>query len=141
MYCREAKLWLAAQRGGDLSPADAVKLRDHLKECPVCEAHERHLQSLESKLTRPTVSAVPSPRLYSSISTERIMMAVERQRRITAQLEDIRTQQQTRIARLHVVGPTVVAIIFFFDWMRPIASVGTDHFSARSPGEIALVAW
>ncbi len=41
------------------------------------------------------------------------MMAVERQRRITAQLEDIRTQQQCRVARLHVVGPTVAAIIFF----------------------------
>jgi len=128
MYCREAKLWLAAQRGGDLSPADAVKLRDHLKECPVCEAYERHLQSLEPKLTRPTMSAVPSPRLYSSISTERIMMAVERQRRITAQLEDIRTQQQTRIARLHVVGPTVVAIIFFSIGCVPLLLLGLTIF-------------
>ena len=128
MYCREAKLWLAAQRGGNLSPADAVKLRDHLKECPVCEAYERHLQSLESKLTRPTASVVPSPRLYSSISTERIMMAVERQRRITAQLEDIRTQQQTRIARLHVVGPTVAAIIFFSIGCVPLLLLGLTIF-------------
>jgi Putative zinc-finger len=107
MRCREAKLWLTARRDDDLAQADAVKLQEHLKECPDCTAYEQHLHGLETKLT------VPSPRVYASISTERIMMAVERQRRITAQLEDIRTQQQCRIARLHVVGPTVVAIIFF----------------------------
>ncbi|HVB26212.1 MAG TPA: zf-HC2 domain-containing protein [Ktedonobacteraceae bacterium] len=116
MHCREAKLWLAARRDGDLAQADAVKLSEHLKECPGCqtyEEHERHLHTIETKLTMQTQQAVPSPRVYSSISTERIMLAVEQQRRITAQLEDIRTQQQSRVARLHVVGPTVAAIIFF----------------------------
>src|SRR5579863_2667277 len=128
MYCREAKLWLTARRDGDLSPADAVKLRDHLKECPVCEAYERYLQSLETKPIVPTVPTMSSPRVYSSISTERIMMAVERQRRITAQLADIRTQQQSRIARLHVVGPTVAAIIFFTIGCVPLLLLGVTVF-------------
>ncbi|MEO8970237.1 MAG: zf-HC2 domain-containing protein [Ktedonobacteraceae bacterium] len=113
MRCREAKLWLAARRDGDLAPADAVKVSEHLKECPGCQAydeHEQHLRSLETKLTTQTVQ---SPRVYSSISTERIMMAVEQQRRISAQLENIHKQQQCRVARLHVVGPAVAATIFF----------------------------
>ncbi len=116
MRCREAKLWLAARRDGDLAQADAVKLQEHLKQCPDCQAyekHEQHLYSLETKLTMQSKWTIQSPGVYASISTERILMAVEQQRRITAQLEDIRTQQQCRVARLHVVGPTVAAIIFF----------------------------
>lgn len=113
MRCREAKLWLAARRDGDLAQADAVRLSEHLKQCPDCQAYEKHLHSLETTLTMQTKQIIQSPRVYSSISTERIMMAVEQQRRVTAQLEDIRTQQQFRVARLHVVGPTVAAIIFF----------------------------
>lgn len=110
MRCREAKQWLAARRDGDLTQEDTVQLQAHLQECADCQAYERHLHSCETTLTG---QRVQPPRVYSSISTERIMMAVERQRRITAQLEDIRTQQQSRVARLHVVGPTVAAIIFF----------------------------
>ena len=116
MHCREAKLWLAARHDGDLAQTDAVKLLEHLNECPGCQAyekHEQHLHNIETKLTMQTKQAVSSPGVYSSISTERIMMAVEQQRRITAQLEDMRTQQQSRVARLHVVGPAVAAIIFF----------------------------
>lgn len=116
MRCREAKLWLVARRDGDLAQADAVRLQEHLTRCPDCQAyekHEQHLHSLETQLTLHTRQTIPSPRVYSSISTERIMMAVEQQRRVTAQLEDMRTQQQCRVARLHIVGPTVAAIIFF----------------------------
>ena len=37
---------------------------------------------------------------YSSISTERIMQAVEQQRRITQQLDHIRSKQQQKVALL-----------------------------------------
>jgi hypothetical protein len=44
---------------------------------------------------------VNSPsRLYPGISTERIMQAVEQQKRITQQLEDLQTQQKQRTALL-----------------------------------------
>jgi Putative zinc-finger len=125
MQCREAKLWLTVRRDSDLTQAEAVKLHEHLQECPDCTAYEQHLHSLETKLTELTV---PPPRVYTSISTERIMMAVERQRRITAQLEDIRTQQQCRIARLHVVGPTIVAIIFFTIGCVPLLLLAVTVF-------------
>lgn len=41
---------------------------------------------------------------YSSISTERIMRAVEQQRRITDQLVGLQAQQQARVARVRRAG-------------------------------------
>lgn len=42
--------------------------------------------------------------MYPSISTERIMRAVEQQRRISQQLEDLRVQQRQRTAFLRTAG-------------------------------------
>ena len=33
MPCRDARLLLAAQRDGELTPADAAQLQEHLKQC------------------------------------------------------------------------------------------------------------
>ena len=107
MPCRDAKLWLAAQRDGDLTESDALALEEHLKHCPVCRAYEQRLRSLN------TLLLTPAPRVYSSISTERIMLAVQQQKRISQQLEDIRTQQRSRMARMGVVGAPLVAITLF----------------------------
>ena len=107
MRCRDAKLWLAAQRDGDLAPSDASALQEHLKQCTACRAFEQRLAGLNILLQAST------PRTYSSISTERILLAVQRQRRISQQLEDIRTQQQFRMARMRVVVAPLAAITFF----------------------------
>ena len=107
MPCREARLLLAAQRDGELTPADAALLQEHLKQCANCRAHELRLQCLNTLLLS------PAPRSYSSVSTERIMQAVQQQKRITQQLQDIRTQQQTRMARFRVVGVPLAALTFF----------------------------
>jgi hypothetical protein len=50
--------------------------------------------------------------MFTSISTERIMRAVERQKRITQQLEDLRTQQRRRIARLRIFTPRFAAFTY-----------------------------
>ncbi|HLQ27600.1 MAG TPA: zf-HC2 domain-containing protein [Ktedonobacteraceae bacterium] len=107
MRCSDAKRWLAARRDGELAESDALNLQEHLKQCPACRAHEQRLQCLYTLLLSPT------PRSYSSISTERIMLAVQHQKRITQQLEDIRKQQRLRIARMRVVGTPLAAITFF----------------------------
>ncbi len=107
MRCREAKLWLAAQRDGDLAQSDALKLREHLEDCSACRTFEQSQQGLNRALLPAT------PRSYCSISTERILLAVERQKRISRQLEDIRSQQQSRIARMRRVGTFLAAITFF----------------------------
>ena len=107
MRCRDARLWLATQRDGELAPAVAAQLQEHLKHCPNCRAHEVRLQCLNTLLLSPT------PRSYSSISTDRIMLAVQQQQRITQQLQDIQTQQQSRIARVRVVGLPLVVLTFF----------------------------
>src|SRR2546421_2192041 len=107
MRCSEAKRGLAAQRDGDLAQSDIPALQEHLKQCPVCRAFERRLQCLNTLLLSPT------PRAYSSISTDRILLAVQHQKRVTQQLKDIHTLQQSRMARLRVVGLPLAAIAFF----------------------------
>ncbi len=103
MRCRDAKLWLIAQRDHDLAQPEISTLQEHLKQCAPCHTYEKRQQRLDILLRTPPF------RLYSSISTERIMRAVERQRHITQQLEDLRLQQQTRIARLRILNPRFVA--------------------------------
>src|ERR1051326_6874341 len=104
MPCRDAKLWLAAQRDGDLTQSDALALEEHLKHCPACRAYEQRLRRLN------TVLSTPAPRMYSSISTERILLAVQQQKRISQQLEDIRTQQRSRMTRMGVVRSVSAAV-------------------------------
>jgi len=107
MPCRDAKLWLAAQRDGNLTESDALALEGHLKHCSACRAYEQRLRCLN------TLLLTPAPRMYSSISTERIMLAVQQQKRISQQLEDIRTQQRSRMARMGVVVAPLAAITLF----------------------------
>src|SRR5438132_12150171 len=109
MRCSNAKLWLAAQRDGDLGEPQAAMLQNHLKHCPACRTYEQHLQSLHTLLSSPK----SPPCSYASISTDRILRAVEQQKRISRQLEDIRTQQQFRMARLRGIVLPVAALSFF----------------------------
>jgi hypothetical protein len=108
MRCRDAKTRLTAQRDNDLAqPEDSQLLHEHLKQCTVCRTHEKHQQRLD------TLLQTPVSRMYTSISTERVMRAIEQQRRITQQFEDLRAQQQSRLARLRIFNPTFAAIVCF----------------------------
>jgi predicted anti-sigma-YlaC factor YlaD len=107
MRCRDAKEYIAAQRDGDLAEADALSLQEHLKECSECRAFEQQLNSVDSLLSS------SAPRARVQVSTKNIMLAVEEQRQISQQLEDIRKQQQSRVAELRPVGAGLAALIFF----------------------------
>lgn len=107
MRCSEAKQGLAAQRDGELAQSDITALQDHLKQCPACRAYEWRLRSINTTLLSPT------PRSFSSVSTDRILLAVEHQKRISRQLQDIQTRQQSRMARMRVIGLPLAAIVFF----------------------------
>ncbi len=107
MRCRDAREWLGVQRDGDLEPSEAQVLEEHLLECSSCQAFAQHLQQM------PGMLHVPAPSAHSSISTERIMLAIQQQKRITQQLEDIRQQQQSRLVRLRPVGATCTALGIF----------------------------
>ena len=106
MRCRDAKVWLTAQRDNDLTQSEITALQEHLRTCTGCLTHERRHQRLDLLL-----SSHPY-RMFTSISTESIMRAVERQTRITEQLEDLRTQQRTRIARLRIFTPKFAAFTY-----------------------------
>ena len=107
MRCRDAKVWLTAQRENDLVQSEDPALQEHLKNCSAYHTHEYYHQRTDF------VPGSPTSRMFTSISTERIMQAVERQKRITEQLEDLRTQQRTRIARLRIFTPRFAAISYF----------------------------
>jgi len=78
-----------------------------LQHCPACRAYEQRQHYLQTLLKS------PSPRTYSSISTDQILLAVQRHKRVTQQLEDIRAQQQLRIARIRIIGLPLAAVLFF----------------------------
>ena len=106
MRCRDAKDWLTAQRENDLVQPEVTALPEHLKPYSDSHTQEQHHQRTDLLLNS------PAPRMFTSISTERIMQAVERQKRITEQLEDLRTQQKTRIARLRIFTPRFAALTY-----------------------------
>jgi Putative zinc-finger len=106
MRCRDAKDWLTAQRENDLVQSEVTALQEHLKECSACHTYEQYHRRTDPVLNSPT------SHMFTSISTERIMQAVERQKRITEQLEGLRTQQRTRIARLRIFTPRYATLTY-----------------------------
>jgi hypothetical protein len=95
MRCHDAKRELSAQRGERLAqPAERS-----------CRDEDAHTSSEQ----RASLAENPSARVCAGISTERIMHAVERQRRITQQLDDLRAQQQQRTAFLRTTGLKLLA--------------------------------
>jgi hypothetical protein len=108
MRCRDAKQQLTAQRetAPDQSEFDVFHMQEHLKRCVGCRSFERRQTHLDTLLK-------PEPgRFYPMISTDRIMRAVERERRISQQLEHIQSQQQARLARVGKAGPKIAAGAF-----------------------------
>jgi hypothetical protein len=105
MRCRDAKHRLTTQHEGDLAQPETLPVQEHLVGSHNCHSNERHQQRLD------TMFKPPSPRQYQPISTGRIMQAVQEQRQITRQLEDIRIQQKTRLARLRILPP-LIALAF-----------------------------
>jgi succinyl-CoA synthetase alpha subunit len=59
-----------------------------------------------------TQDGAQPPAGCGSISTERIMRAVEEHRRVSQQLEDLRLQQKRRTARLRTVGLKLMGILW-----------------------------
>lgn len=114
MRCRDAKFWLTAQRDEDLAQPDTdtlALLQAHLEQCTGCHAHEQsqhHLDALLRKRKRSLTLAA-----YPSISTERIMLAVQQQSQLIQQVEALRKQQRSRLAPLGVWGPLLLALTFF----------------------------
>lgn len=101
MRCRDVKQRLTAQRvtDPDQSESNVLHVQEHVSRCAGCRSFERRQVYLDTMLR-------PEPaHPYRMISTDRIMRAVERERRITQQLEHIQSQQQARLARVSKLGP------------------------------------
>jgi hypothetical protein len=108
MRCREAKVKLCARRDGGLEATpEEQELWEHLSECTECSTFEKRLYRLDNVL-----SPSPTP-AHSRISTDNIMLAIQQHRRVSQQLEDIRLQQNTRVARMRGPGTALFALAFF----------------------------
>lgn len=108
MRCREAKALLTAQRDAALEKSAASMLQEHVSQCSECGAFQQHLRHLDALLVQKSTSCT-----RGGVSTIHIMRAVEQQRQLTQQLEDIRLQQQWRVARMRPVGTVLAALAFF----------------------------
>ena len=129
MRCRDVKLWLNAQQNAGNSEhssstqPEISAIEEHLKQCRDCRAYEQHLKRLNSLFITVSDSRETPLWLHSSISTERIMQAVQHQRRITQQLEDIRTKQQCRVVRLRRVYPLLALSFFALEFLAAVLFV------------------
>ncbi|HEY3993980.1 MAG TPA: hypothetical protein VGM01_14025 [Ktedonobacteraceae bacterium] len=70
------------------------------------------MYSREDKDQLPAQPATPGARGCPVISTERIMQAVEEQRRVSQQLEDLRLQQKQRTAHLSSAGLKFIGVLW-----------------------------
>ena len=111
MRCRNAREWLSAQRDVNSSSPEAQTVKAHLKQCAPCQRFEQHRRQIETILCT-TAPKVPHVQV-ASVSTDSIMRAINQQKQISQQLEDIRQQQQMRMARMKTVGAISAALGFF----------------------------
>jgi hypothetical protein len=114
----DAKSQQSAQRDAHLAyPAE------HNRANHAHASSDSHNQEQPASLLGP-----PPSHMYPGISTERIMHAVERQRRITAQLEDLRAQQRQRTAFLRTAGLKLITVVGFLLGLLIIALVTLFFF-------------
>jgi predicted anti-sigma-YlaC factor YlaD len=110
MQCHDVREWLRTQPDGAPSPSNALALEEHLQTCSSCRAFKARLHFVEAV----TYSAAPcAVEQAGSISTDRIMQAIQQRKRVSSQLEDIHRQQQSRMVRLRPAGAACVALCCF----------------------------
>lgn len=113
MRCRDAKAWLSAQHDGELESSQSSALQEHLLHCASCRTFAQEQQRFDTMLgslnKRVPTNNTPLVR-PASISTDQIMRAIQQKKQITNQLEDLRQQQQLRVARMRTAGAVSAAL-------------------------------
>ncbi|HZU68444.1 MAG TPA: hypothetical protein VFA09_14300 [Ktedonobacteraceae bacterium] len=102
MRCHDADHRLTAQDAGKFAQPDTSPVQEQLVDRGTVHSSGLPQQHLDNMLQPPL------SHMYQPISTYRIMQAVQQQRQITRQLEEIRTQQKARLRIL----PPLLAFIF-----------------------------
>lgn len=107
MRCQDAKQWLNDQHDGDLAHSEDSALQEHLRQCVACHAFQQRLQALNTMLS---LSAPPLKK--TTVPTDNIMLAIQQQKWIALQIEELREQQHTRVARMRGPGAALAALGF-----------------------------
>lgn len=111
MRCRDAKKQFTAPRVSyPVRPLENDDKDDTGSCSPHLQQPEQHLESTSS-------------RQYPTISTARIMQAVEQQRRISQQLEDLQARQKQRTAFLRTAGLKLLVVFWSLGGVLAVAFV------------------
>jgi len=105
MRCRDTKDQFAARR-------DALASRPAENDGTIHMSASSPDLEVPRVPQQPDLLGTPPSRMYPGISTERIMRAVEQQRRITQQLEHLQARQQERNNLLRITVPMFLAGVF-----------------------------
>lgn len=81
MHCAEIRDQISALRDGELAPARADEVAQHVAECPKCARRSAALDALGDRLKDPSVAYAPSPELVPRIRTAIAWEAREREDR------------------------------------------------------------
>jgi len=112
MRCSDAKLWLAAQRehekaqsadAADGDNQDLLAVKEHIDHCPDCHSVQQRLITVDSLLHT-------TPRAQPNVSTEQIMLAIQEYKRTDEQIEHLRAQQRSRVAKIRPTAVTLAAL-------------------------------
>jgi hypothetical protein len=133
MRCRDARTWLQAPHEGKESLENGQVVEDHIKGCADCrdfERKQRRLRGIAGRVDKNV--SVPQQQSGNSLSTERIMQAVQQQKQVSDQVAFMHYQQKVRDAHFRKIGAASVAFsilllssipLFFFITMMVQAAI------------------
>jgi hypothetical protein len=122
MRCHDANHRLTAREDSQLTEPESLPVQERLTDGGNCGSFKGRQQSLDGMLQPPL------SHMYQPISTYRIMQAVQQQRQITRQLEDIRTQQK---ARLRMLSPVLACVCLSVGGLAVLVLVLAFFFVAQ----------
>jgi predicted anti-sigma-YlaC factor YlaD len=118
MRCRDARIWLTDQRRDSRDSEEVLQnshlLLEHLAGCPECRTYQRQQQQVARLLQQSALT------LSCRVSTERIMEAIYQRQRSTRQLEELRSQQRSRLARLQPLGSSLMVMLLLLTGGLPL---------------------
>jgi hypothetical protein len=115
MRCRDARQWLLNQGSEEEAPQQKQLVLEHLARCPACQTYRRQQQQVGRLLQQSSPAPVPC-----NLSTEQIMQAIYLRQRTTRQLEQLRLQERSRLARLRPLGSSLLIVLLLLTASLPV---------------------
>lgn len=129
MRCRDANDQLSVQRASHPAEPAEKEIAEQGHRCSPNRVNRKNEQAGQLLVTPPS-------RMYPPISTERIMRAVEQQKRITQQFDDLCMHQRQRGVLLCRVGMRLIAVVSFSLCILSLAFIMLSVFQPDLPVQL-----